>query len=223
MELSLLFSATMIGIFGSGHCLAMCGGIACAPSFTGQGTGSLAPIFLFNGGRITGYVLIGALAGLLGQTLAVSPDILILLRTIAALLLIAMGLYVAQWWSGITFIEKIGVPVWNKLSPVATSLRHSKSALAPFGLGLLWGWLPCGLVYSALSWSIASAEARTSAILMLFFGLGTLPSMLSAGVFSFQFRKWLSHRNTRRFFGVLMILMGLWTLPALRILAGFHH
>ncbi len=223
MDLSLLSSALLIGLFGSGHCLVMCGGIACAPSFTRAGAEAIGPLLLFNAGRIGGYTLIGTLAGLFGEGLAFSPTLLVVLRSSAAVLLILMGLHIGQWWSGVVVIERVGEPLWKRLAPVAVRLRQSRSRLAPLGLGLLWGWLPCGLVYSALVWALTSADSTTAALLMLFFGLGTLPSMISAGLFAYQFRRLLSHAGTRRVFGALMIVMGLWTLPQMQTLIGLHH
>ncbi|MBK8973020.1 MAG: sulfite exporter TauE/SafE family protein [Hahellaceae bacterium] len=213
MDPTLAISAILVGIFGSAHCLAMCGGIACAPSFTGKGPGSPQSILLFNGGRLASYTLIGSLAGLLGHALALNPDVIVMFRSFAALLMIGMGLYIAQWWNGITVIEKVGLPLWSHLAPLAQRLRRQSHPLAPLLLGGIWGWLPCGLVYSALTWSVSSAEPGMAALLMLCFGLGTLPSMVSAGLFAYHIRQWLSRPNTRRVFGVLIISMGIWTFP----------
>lgn len=217
-----MFSALLIGLFGSGHCLAMCGGIACAPAMARHGNTVLA-ILLFNSGRLLGYALVGLLAGLIGQSLSVSPLLLETLRTLAGALLVAMGLYVGQWWLGITRVERVGAGLWKHLAPAATRLRQSPHSWSPLALGVLWGWLPCGLVYSALTWSMAQGSATQSALLMAAFGVGTLPSMLSAGLFSYQIRRWLSRQDVRRLAGVLMILMGLWTVPLTQRALGLSH
>lgn len=223
MDLSLAVSGLLVGIFGSAHCLAMCGGIACAPSFAGKGPGAPGAVLLFNLGRILSYTAIGAIAGLLGHALSPSATTIVLFRSLAGLLMIGMGLYIAQWWNGITLIEKAGVPIWSRLAPLAQRLRRQQHPLSPLLLGTLWGWLPCGLVYSALTWSFSSADSKMAALLMFCFGLGTLPSMISAGLFAYHLRQWLANPATRRVFGIMIMLMGLWTIPFIQksVLAWF--
>ena len=223
MDLLLYSGALLIGLFGSGHCLAMCGGIACAPAMASKERAAIQPILLFNGGRILGYTLIGVLAGIIGHSLGEVTEIGKALRIVAGLLLIGMGLYVAGWWAGVAHIEKLGAGIWARLSPSAQKLRQSENPLAPIGLGVLWGWLPCGLVYSALTWALSSAEPVKAGLLMFFFGLGTLPSMLSAGLFSYHFRQFLARADVRKAAGILLILMGLWTFPFIGMgLLGGH-
>ncbi|ABC29093.1 uncharacterized conserved protein [Hahella chejuensis KCTC 2396] len=214
-ELLLIANAFLIGLFGSGHCIAMCGGIAGAQSFAQGGDGSprASWLFLFNFGRLSSYALIGLFAGLLGEALALSDTLLVALRTLAAVMIILMGLYVGQWWMGLTHIERLGGRLWSRISPLSKSLGERQGPHISFALGLLWGWLPCGLVYSALAWSMSNADASLSALLMFCFGLGTLPSMLAAGLFAYHLRRWLSNLSVRRVFGALLILFGLWTLP----------
>lgn len=223
MEWHLLMGALLIGLFGSGHCLAMCGGIACSPAFASPGSSNLRSLLLFNGGRLLGYGLIGVTLGLATQWIGTYTQAMTGLRTVAGLLLIAMGLAIGQWWQGVSRIEKLGEPIWKRIAPTAQRLARTPHPLAPIGLGILWGWLPCGLVYSALTWSLSSADARFAGLLMISFGLGTLPSMLSAGMFARHLRRWISHRGVRRVFGVLLIAMGIWTLPQVGALLGWGH
>ena len=170
-------------------------------------------LLTFNAGRIISYTFIGFLAGVIGATLALNSQLLVLLRTVAALMLILMGLYVGQWWQGLTRIEAIGNRLWQRLSPLASRLRQRSGLQATLLLGMLWGWLPCGLVFSALTWSMSSADPAMASLLMFGFGLGTLPSMLSAGLFAYQLRRLFSKLSLRRVFAIILILFGLWSLP----------
>ncbi|WP_372987870.1 sulfite exporter TauE/SafE family protein [Marinobacter sp.] len=212
-------SAFLIGLLGSTHCLGMCGGISASLSMTlpvGRGFRFRQSLMLlaFNFGRIGSYTLIAALIAVLSTGAASQWTLAgIVLRTIAGLLLIFMGLSMGQWWQGIRYVEKIGAPVWQKLSPLTRRLmpiHHPGQALA---LGALWGWLPCGLVYSTLGWAALQPTVTSAALTMFFFGLGTLPSMLATGYAANWVRGLQKHQAIRKASGALLILFGIWTLP----------
>ncbi|KMQ74759.1 sulfite exporter TauE/SafE family protein [Marinobacter subterrani] len=212
-------SAFLIGLLGSTHCLGMCGGISASLSMAlpvGKGfrLRQSAMLLAFNAGRIGSYVLIATLVAL-ASTFAASQWALagLVLRTLAGILLIFMGLSMARWWQGIRYVERIGAPVWARLSPLTRRLlpvNHGGQALA---LGALWGWLPCGLVYSTLGWAALQPTVGSAALTMLFFGLGTLPSMLATGYAAGWIQGLKTHRLFRKITGALLILFGLWTLP----------
>lgn len=211
--------AFLIGFLGSTHCLGMCGGISASlsmalpvgPAFRWRQT---LMLLAFNGGRIGSYVLLASLIALLSTRAADSwVHLGGILRTVAGLLLIGMGLAMGQWWQGIRHVERLGAPLWRKLSPLTRHfipVKHPRQALA---LGMLWGWLPCGLVYSTLGWAALQPTVATAALTMLCFGLGTLPSMLATGYAA----SWIKHLRTQRHFrqlaGLLLIGFGLWTIP----------
>lgn len=206
-------AAFMIGLLGAGHCLAMCGGIGAA---LGAGsTGRPGLILLFNGARIVSYSLLGALVGLLGATVGHQlPAAPWILHTLAGLLLIAMGLYLGRWWMGLTRLESVGAVLWRRIQPWTRRLlpvRRRRDALL---LGLSWGLLPCGLVYSTLSWALASAQPVHSALLMLAFGLGTLPAVAGISFGGQALNVFLRNSHWRRFAGALLILYGVWQLTA---------
>ncbi|WP_020409780.1 sulfite exporter TauE/SafE family protein [Hahella ganghwensis] len=186
--------------------------IATTATDTGR-NGLIGPLLVFNCGRLTSYTIIGFLAGGIGAALALNMTTLIVLRSMAGILLIMMGLYVGQWWAGLVHIEKLGSRLWQKLSPLSERLRHRPGKSSGFLLGMIWGWLPCGLVYSSLAWAMSSASPNMAALLMFGFGLGTLPSMLAAGLFAYHLRRWLSRLSVRRIFAVGLIIFGLWSLP----------
>lgn len=218
-------AAAAIGLTGSTHCIAMCGGIAGALSLGGRrdGRSPLPMLLLFHLGRLLSYALIGAaLGGLVAIGTARMDALAILLRLAAGLLLIAMGCYVANWWPGLTRLEALGAPVWRHLQPAVRRLLPVRSAGGALLLGSLWGWLPCGLVYSALAWAATAETALDAGARMLCFGLGTLPAMFTLSLAGDATRRLLQHRGTRRAAGALLIIYGVWTLalPLQRLLAG---
>ncbi len=216
-------SAFLIGLLGSTHCLAMCGGISASLSMAlpvGKGFRLRQSLLLlaYNVGRIASYSLIAALVALLSTTAADQWSQLgIVLRSIAGLLLISMGLSMGQWWQGIRYVERIGAPLWRHLSPLAGRLlpiNHAGQALA---LGALWGWLPCGLVYSTLGWAALQPTVGSAALTMMFFGLGTLPSMLATGYAASSINRLKSSLAFRRVAGAMLVVFGLWTLPLMAL------
>ena len=208
--LPLLGSALVLGLLGGGHCLGMCGGLmgALTLAIPPEQRGRRARLLLaYNLGRILSYACAGLLLGLAGWAVASSPAALAL-RVVAALLLIAMGLYLAGWWSGLTRIEALGRGLWRHIQPMASRLLPVSSLPRALLLGALWGWLPCGLVYSTLLWAASQGNAGYSAALMLAFGLGTWPVLLATGLAAEQVNSLLRRRSVRMAGGLLVILFG---------------
>ena len=164
----------------------------------------------------------GVLAGWLGSkalSVFVPERVADVGLTLSSLFLLAFGFYVAGWWQGLAILERGGLFIWRRIEPWGQGLlpvRHPGQALV---LGLLWGWLPCGLVYSTLGWAALQPTVGSAALTMLFFGLGTLPSMLATGFAANWIRGLQSHQLFRKVTGGLLILFGLWTLPFLHMLA----
>ncbi|MCI8209963.1 cytochrome biogenesis protein [Pseudomonas sp. S25] len=211
----LLVSALILGLLGGGHCLGMCGGLMGALTLAipnEQRSRRFRLLLAYNLGRICSYACAGLLTGLAGWAVANSPGALAL-RVVAALLLIAMGLYLAGWWSGLTRIEGLGRWLWRYIQPVANRLLPVSSLPRALLLGGLWGWLPCGLVYSTLLWSASQGNAINSALLMLAFGIGTCPVLLATGLAAQRTTALLRKRGVRMAGGLLVIMFGLWTLP----------
>lgn len=211
----LLVSALILGLLGGGHCLGMCGGLMGALTLAippEQRARRFRLLLAYNLGRILSYATAGLLIGLAGWAVASSPAAMVL-RVIAALLLIAMGLYLAGWWSGLTRIEAVGRHLWRHLQPIASRLMPVSSLPRALLLGAVWGWLPCGLVYSTLLWASSQGSPADSALLMLAFGLGTWPVLLATGMAAERLTALLRRRGVRMAGGLLVILFGLWTLP----------
>ena len=216
-ELTLYFSALTIGLLGSAHCIGMCGGITSALSLSIAGRTKPAVFGLmlcYHLGRLSSYALAGFILGSLGWFLGDSnPVIQQSLRFIAGGMLIAMGLYLSGTWRGLAQLETMGSILWRKIQPVANRIlpvRHVPGALA---LGSLWGWLPCGMVYSTLIWSASQGSPVKSALLMACFGFGTIPSVLLTGLLSKQLNQLIQAQITRNLAAIMMVLFGLWTLP----------
>lgn len=209
-------AAFVIGFLGGGHCIGMCGGIMAALSFSVPATEPARRwriLLSYNLGRIGSYTLIGVLAGALGYQLSAGHGLSVL-RVIAGLLLIAMGLYLANWWRGLTYLEKAGGLLWRQLQPLGSRLMPVKSSGPALLLGMLWGWLPCGLVYTALAYGLSQASVAGAAGVMLAFGLGTLPAVLASGVFAERMKALMQHRGLRLLMAVLIMLFGVWTIVA---------
>ncbi|MGB0733999.1 MAG: sulfite exporter TauE/SafE family protein [Pontibacterium sp.] len=208
-----LTTAIMLGLLGGTHCLGMCGGLAATIAIQSPKS-TLGGFYLaaYNTGRITSYTLAGAFVGSLSWWLR-EPSIMFVLRAFAAIMLVCMGLYIAQWWQGLTKVEQGGKLVWRYIQPFASKLIPVKSLPQAFALGMLWGWLPCGLIYSTLIWASAAPHWSTSALLMLCFGLGTLPAMLLTGAFAAQLQGILRKKMTRHLSGGLIIIFGLLSFP----------
>lgn len=202
-------AALGIGLAGAGHCLGMCGGIAAALSLGGQ---SSAPVtFAYHGGRLASYGLLGALLGALAGSINIAAWT-IGLRYLAGLLLVLMGLYIGNWWHGLSAIERAGGLLWRPVQRFARRWLPVQRPGQGFALGLCWGLMPCGLIYSGLAWAATAQSALGSGSLMLAFGAGTLPAMLSTSFGAGQAQRLLQRRGLKRLIALLLIASGLWTL-----------
>ncbi|MGQ0579209.1 MAG: sulfite exporter TauE/SafE family protein [Betaproteobacteria bacterium] len=204
-----LLAVFLAGLLGGGHCAGMCGGIVGALS---SGTGSRFPLHLaYNGGRIASYSAAGAVAGALGG-MVLYYDVLPLqlaLYVLANLMLILLGLYLAGWSSLVTRLEAAGRWLWREISPLTRRFLPVDTMPRAFAVGTLWGWLPCGLTYGALAIALVSAGAANGALLMLAFGLGTLPNLLLAGLLLRRARSWFQGRVVRWVSGGLVLGFGI--------------
>jgi len=210
-----LAGAFLVGLLGGVHCAGMCGGIVGALTIglpQGKSIQQLPYHLGYNSGRIFSYVVAGGIMGGLGLLLAeiVAIDkVQQILLIIAGIIMILLGLYLADWWRILTRVEAMGVPLWKKLEPLGRKFMPVRSPLQAFVLGLVWGWLPCGLVYTALIWSISSGGVISGALLMLAFGLGTLPNLLLIGVAAGGLQQFIRKLWVKRFAGLLVIGFGI--------------
>jgi hypothetical protein len=225
-----LFSLFLAGLLGGPHCVGMCGGIVGAlgglspPATAGAASKSgVAPIFLqlgYHAGRLSSYVIAGLLAGGLGGALLLSGSLglRLALLTLAGLMLLGMGLYLLGLPQLLLPLEKVGAHWWKKLQPLSRPFIPVRRFGQAFPLGLVWGWLPCGLVYTALTSALSAGTAAQGGLVMLAFGLGTLPNLLLAGLFAVRMRTFMQRRPVRLIAGLAIIgfglnsLLGVWRL-----------
>lgn len=209
-----LISALLLGLFSSSHCLVMCGGIAASIGAHTQ-EHRLRTILLFNSGRILSYSLLGLGVSFLGLWLAAENHLFMqYLRTLAGIMLILMGLYVARWWMVLTRFERLGQPIWNSLKPLTRSFMGSHKVHHQFLLGMLWGFLPCGLIYSSLTWVAAHGQPLLGMATMAAFGIGTLPALMAGTLAGNFLMPWLNKPTSRKFAALLLITFGIWTILA---------
>lgn len=168
-------------------------------------------VFLYNLGRLVSYMSAGALAGAFGveilQLLGLDSDNAHnYLRIAGVVFMVLIGLYLGGWFPQLIKVEKLGQPVWQRLEPISRRLIPIKSPVQALFYGMVWGWLPCGLVYVVLLMTVTAGSAVQGALMMGAFGLGTLPSMLSAGVMVGWVRKLAQSQNTRRVIGLILVI-----------------
>jgi len=140
-------------------------------------------------------------------------------------MMVLLGLYLSGWWNVLNHLERAGARIWKKMAPWTRNFIPVDNPFKAIALGMLWGWLPCGLVYSALAWSVGADSAGTGALLMACFGLGTLPAMLGIGIFTHSLGEFARSRNTRSVAALLLIAFGVWTVasPVSMLIMPMHH
>ncbi|MCP1314812.1 sulfite exporter TauE/SafE family protein [Halomonas sp. 707D7] len=225
LDLPPLLAAFVFGLLGGAHCIGMCGGIMSALTFavppSMRSPARLAGLLLgYNAGRVASYMVAGALAAGLGTLVSLAPAARVALQALAAVMLILMALYIAHWWKGLLALEALGRRLWRHVEPVGRRLMPVVHLPQAFALGALWGWLPCGLVYSMLAWSLASGAPAQGALLMGAFGLGTLPAVLATGVAARSLSGLNRHPATRTLAALSIIAFALYQLWALVPHAG---
>jgi uncharacterized protein len=218
-----------VGLLGSTHCIGMCGGIVGAltmglPDDTRKSPLKLLPYLLtYNSGRLLSYALAGLLVGLLSNS---TSELFQLGRypvggIVGGLFMVALGIYIGGWLQTMAPLERAGGYIWRLIEPLGRRFMPVRSPAQAMALGLLWGWLPCGLVYSTLALTATTGSAIESSLMMLAFGAGTLPMLLLMGGFADRLQRFTRHRWTRYVAGILLILFGLMILS--KALSGGHH
>ena len=218
----------LIGLLGGVHCAGMCGGIVSALSLQMPGAaGRSAPAWsihlAYNFGRIASYAIAGALIGALGSLGLLLNNWLPVqlgLYVAANLMMVALGLYLTGLTQTLAFTERAGQWLWRRVQPVTKRFLPVRGAVQAFPLGMLWGWLPCGLVYSVLTMTLVSGSAARGAATMLAFGLGTLPNLMLAGLLLARFRNVVQGRAVRISSGLIVLGFGVWGLFNAAALGG---
>ena len=211
-----LTAALIAGLLGSAHCLGMCAGISglfAVNSSVASMRGQLPMALTYNLGRILSYAVLGIIVGSFGSVIVkLSPSIAGPIRFVSGAVIVLVGLKVAFDWRFLNIIERMGSALWSRIAPAAQALVPVTSYPRALGLGLVWGWLPCGLVYSILLIAATSAKPLSGAMVMLAFGVGTVPAMVMSGLGAAQLSRVMRRRGTRIGMGLLIVVLGVLTI-----------
>ncbi len=215
-----LVAAFTAGLMGGVHCLGMCGGIVGALTLgTDGGRGESGPrwalVLSYNSGRILSYAAAGAIMGGIGALVVAYAPIQSIQNTllfVAGVFMVLLGLYLGGWWRVVARIERLGGGIWQRLEPLGRRFLPVRTPQQALAIGLLWGWIPCGLVYTMLIWAVASGSALNGALLMLAFGAGTLPNLVAMGFFASSLAPHLRRPWVKWLAGAVVIVLGVLTL-----------
>jgi uncharacterized protein len=213
-----LSAAFIAGVAGSAHCFAMCGSLASAVGMRAHSrgvsfSGTFANALSYHLGRLSGYSVAGAICGVLGMSLQAVLDIARIgswLRIASGVLLLLIALRMLSPWNPLRWLETSGAKFWRRLQPMTRKIGALNGHTHAVALGFLWGWLPCGLVYSMLLFAALSGDALRGGVILLAFGLGTLPTMLTSTVLASHVQRLLRNRWPRVASGVLLLVLGAW-------------
>jgi len=226
-SLPLIGAAFVTGLLGSAHCFGMCGGLSGLFAVNANAASLQRDIpmaITYNLGRILSYAFLGVLVAAIGQSIVGGvPKLTGPVRLFSGLLIVIVGLQVAFNWRVLAPVEKAGARIWNRIAPAAKGLLPVTSMPKALGLGLLWGWLPCGLVYSVLLLAATTANPAAGAVAMLAFGVGTMPAMIATGVSASKLAGFMSRRRLGA--GLLIVILGLATLamPVAKLAGAEGH
>lgn len=225
--------AFLMGLFSSMHCIGMCGSIigtltlSLSPEIRNKKTLLLPFVLNYNLGRVTSYTIAGGLAGVISVLMVMPFGTLHghrILQLLSALVMMGAGLYIAGWFPRFAYIEKIGTRFWKKIEPFGRKLIPVKTHAHAYLFGMVWGWLPCGLVYSALALAATAGDVATSALLMLAFGLGTLPAVMGVGIMTSILTRLSRTQRFKQIIGLFMIMLALLAaVPQLNPMAITSH
>ncbi len=209
--------AFIMGLFTSMHCVGMCGSIigTLTLSLNQKIRGNKAHlsefVFSYNAGRITSYTLAGFIAGMLNHVLAFpfGEEGYRVLQILSATFMAGAGLYIAGWFPVFAYVEKLGSFFWRKIEPIGRSLIPVNNLIQAFVFGMIWGWLPCGLVYVAVALAATTGDLVRSTFTMFAFGLGTLPAVMGMGIMAGTLARLSRMQRFKELAGVFLIILAL--------------
>jgi sulfite exporter TauE/SafE len=226
----LMSAAFITGLLGSAHCFGMCGGISGLFAVNASVTTNrkqFTKAVAYNLGRVLTYAFLGVMVAVVGRTAVDQiPRLAAPTRLASGLLIILIGLQVAFGWRILAFVENAGAKLWHKVAPAAKSLVPVETLVQALGLGLIWGLLPCGLVYSVLLIAATTVKPVSGGMVMIAFGLGTMPAMIATGVSASKLAQFMSGKRTGA--GLLIVVLGIATIamPVMKLTqseGGMQH
>lgn len=235
---TLSLTALTTGLLGSLHCLGMCGGVsgtvALASASAADSSRRPVPVAVvtaapatfaaeinvlaFNAGRIGSYAIAGAIAGTVGGALGGIGQAGVISETLtvrtalfvfANLMIIFTGLYLMGLPQLLAPLERMGGHLWRHVSPLTRKLLPLRSPAHAALFGMVWGWIPCGMVYAMLLGAIGAGSAGGGMATMFAFGVGTLPVMLATGWAAGSMRRWTRHPRVRQVAGATVVVLGI--------------
>ncbi|MGO2756798.1 urease accessory protein UreH domain-containing protein [Psychrobacter sp.] len=225
MTTALLVAAFLMGFFGSPHCLGMCGGIVTAFGLSMKDTSPAKKrglVATYHFGRLLSYALLGLIAGVIGTT--VLTPLMVGNNTPRILLGLVLA-FVGLTMLGLPFLnklERLGMHFWQALAPLRKKVFPLNTFPRALMAGLLWGFLPCGLVYGALLIAVVGHSPLTGAGLMFVFGLGTIPMLVATHETVSWMRNHIGRLRLRQVNGVIMVLSGLAVIFVPIVMASMH-
>jgi sulfite exporter TauE/SafE len=207
---AVLSTAFLAGLLGSGHCFGMCGGIAAGLGAMSKGR-AFVPALQFNLARMFSYAVLGLVAASVLSGVSGLMPIARWLRLLTAVMILLIGLKFLFNFRGIEFIERGGAGLWKKILPFAMMAGNRQDGIGRLLLGICWGFIPCGLVYTVLMTAASTANALGGAVTMFAFGLGTLPAMLGLTAAAPTLSSFLEDRTVRRVIGFALVVLAVWT------------
>ncbi|GJM08046.1 MAG: membrane protein [Lysobacteraceae bacterium] len=217
----------LVGFFGSTHCLTMCGGIAAGlGSATSSKRSRLPYLLLFQFGRVASYAVAGFLIGAFAWSVAaISAMPAWLPRLLVGVFMILCGVWLAVRRGPMQWLGHWGASLWARLGPLAQKLLPADRWWKASVLGVLWGWLPCGLVYSMLTGAAGKVNPIDGAVWMAMFGLGTMPAMTAMAWGGSWLESLRGSAALRWIAAAAVVAMGVWTIVYSGVLPspGHHH
>lgn len=217
------YIAFLLGLLSSAHCIGMCGGLLGAlnqstPIPLRTWRQNQFHLLANNLGRISIYMLAGAIMGYVGASIGAQlgiPQWSLWLRRIMGVLMLIIGIQLLFKWEGwFRLLENINAPLWKKLSNHLIQLIQSNRLTSSYKFGLIWGLIPCGLVYSVLLTATSSGSSINGILTMLGFGLGTLPALLLTGQSLWWYKKSLGTAHARQASGAILVIAALFIFSA---------
>jgi uncharacterized protein len=224
MSVSMLVSAWLVGALGGLHCVAMCGGFVAATGARDAGVPKpllpaatvLAREAAYHGGRVATYAMLGAAfgtAGALAMDAAALAPMQRVFYAAANVFLVLLGLQLVNRSSPLPVLQKMGARMFGTVLPAIKPLLDRPGMTGRVTLGLAWGLVPCGLVYSVLPLALFAGGPLQGAAVMLAFGIGTTPNLLAVGILVRRGRGFLGAGAVRYAAAAILIafgLLGLW-------------
>jgi sulfite exporter TauE/SafE len=219
------FVAILMGLFSAFHCLGMCGSIIGSLTLSlkreiRENKRLLLPfVASYNAGRVLSYSMAGMLAGFAENVLSMplgEGHGHRILQILSAIVMLGAGLHIGGWFPRFAYIEKFGNVVWRRIEPYGRRLVPVETLPRAFVFGMVWGWLPCGLVYTALALAATTGDVFRSTFTMLAFGLGTMPAVMGVGIMTSWMVKLSNMKRFRELTGIVLIFLALMaTFPGL--------